>query len=244
MPELVIKVMRDVPAPLTTLRPDVPSGLDAVVQHCLEKDRSRRYADVGELVRALVPFGPPRARLSLEVVNGIVHRASMPGSAFSLQAPPSERVALQPPRALTVASWGGTGAEAKPSRKRLFAWRAAVGLSGLTLAVAGALVVRRFVPEPRPLASDAGLSVSDAASESTPDAGVLPQPLPDAASPADAEADHREARDAGADATRDAGKWWTSGNPTATTPTTSPECKTPYFYDPNGNKVFKLGCLP
>ncbi|WP_394848409.1 sigma 54-interacting transcriptional regulator [Pendulispora brunnea] len=39
-------------------REDVPTGLEAVVLRCLQKSPDERYANVGELARALEPFGP------------------------------------------------------------------------------------------------------------------------------------------------------------------------------------------
>jgi serine/threonine-protein kinase len=251
IPELVLKVLRDTPPPLSSLRPDVPPGLDAIVRRCLEKDRDRRYADVADLVRALVAFGPPRARLSLEVVNGIVHRASLPGSAFSLQAPPSERVSLQPPpRAPTVASWSGTGNDATgPAMRRSRVWVLAGAMAGsVALAGAGVVVLRSAVRETQPLLVDAGPPVSDAISEPPPvDAAVLRDNPADAAPRVEAGAEPREVADAAVRSARDAGTWKWPPVTTATAPTTSTpaiNCNPPYFYDAHGNKVFKLGCLP
>jgi serine/threonine protein kinase len=47
--------------PLAGLRPDLPSGLVAVVQRMMEREPSRRYATPAEVAAALVPFlgGPP-----------------------------------------------------------------------------------------------------------------------------------------------------------------------------------------
>jgi serine/threonine protein kinase len=45
--------------PIEELRPEVPSGLVAVVNRCLLKDRQHRFASVGELAAALGPFAQP-----------------------------------------------------------------------------------------------------------------------------------------------------------------------------------------
>jgi serine/threonine protein kinase len=253
VPALILKVLRDVPAPLTSLRRDVPPGLDAVVRRCLEKDRGQRYADVGALVRALVEFAPARARLSLDVVNGI--QASVPGAAFSLEAPPSHRPSLPAPRAPTAASWGGTGAEAiastRPSPRRWLLAGAVAG--GLGLAAATGAVVRGAVHAVRPAPpADTGALPSVRANEPLPDAALLP--AVDADTPREeAGVAAREALDAAAHAVRDGGpSKWTPPSPwppvtTATAATTgapSVNCNPPYFYDARGNKVFKLGCLP
>jgi serine/threonine-protein kinase len=53
------------PAPdVRLLAPDVPPRLAEAVARALEKDPRRRFADVGELARALEPFGPDRAATS------------------------------------------------------------------------------------------------------------------------------------------------------------------------------------
>ena len=41
------------PEPLRRLRPEIPADLDAIVLRCLAKKPGDRYADVGELERAL-----------------------------------------------------------------------------------------------------------------------------------------------------------------------------------------------
>ncbi len=70
--ELAIKVTSEPPPPLRTYRPDAPPGLDAVIQKCLEKDRRRRYRNVGELSLALLPFAPKRAKALVERISGII----------------------------------------------------------------------------------------------------------------------------------------------------------------------------
>lgn len=48
-----IAVLRDTPALASSLVDDVPPALDRVIERCLEKDPTRRYADAGEVSRAL-----------------------------------------------------------------------------------------------------------------------------------------------------------------------------------------------
>ena len=102
--ELAIKVANEAPTPLRAFRPDAPPGLEAVVFRCLEKDRGRRYGNIGELAVALLPFGPKRARASVERISGIIQAAGLSGSALATPpslppAPPGEVVARTCPRA-------------------------------------------------------------------------------------------------------------------------------------------------
>jgi serine/threonine-protein kinase len=86
--ELVMKVATDSPPLLRSFRPDTPSGLDAVVRRCLEKDRTRRYRNVGELSLALLPFGPPRAKASVERISGILQAAGLSRNALAVPVSP------------------------------------------------------------------------------------------------------------------------------------------------------------
>jgi serine/threonine-protein kinase len=52
-------VLSDDPCPMTRLRRDVPSGLEAVIMQCLARDRAQRWPTAGALARALAPFGSP-----------------------------------------------------------------------------------------------------------------------------------------------------------------------------------------
>jgi serine/threonine-protein kinase len=255
LPELVIKVMRDPVPPVAGHRADVPPALDAVIARCLEKDRERRYPDVAQLALALVEFGSPRARHSLEVVSGIGRR-SHGGDAFSIEMPATAAglplAALRPP---TVASWGGTGAPPVPSppperRTGLF-----VGLGGGLGVCALVALALRLLPRPVELPGDAQAprpATEGAPLVWSPEAGADTVRLADAS---DALTDSGpERRDAPRlePAAADAGRSFRlpptpqPQPPPQTTPPRphpSPNCTPPYFYDGAGNKVFKPECL-
>jgi serine/threonine protein kinase len=55
-----VAVLEQEPAHLTDLRADLSEGLCTVVLRCLHKDPAKRFADVGELAQALLPFGSGR----------------------------------------------------------------------------------------------------------------------------------------------------------------------------------------
>ncbi|AKV02530.1 serine/threonine protein kinase [Labilithrix luteola] len=55
--ETFAQILEKQPVPIRHLVHGVPEGLEHVVMRCLAKRREERFNDVGELARALVPFG-------------------------------------------------------------------------------------------------------------------------------------------------------------------------------------------
>ncbi|MCS6799062.1 MAG: protein kinase [Myxococcota bacterium] len=55
--ELARAIREDAPLPLRRLRPDVPPGLERVVERALSKDPDARWASAEQFAAALVPFG-------------------------------------------------------------------------------------------------------------------------------------------------------------------------------------------
>ncbi len=80
VPELCAAVLKEPARPLRALLPAAPEGLEAVLRRCLEKDPSRRPADMAELAAALRAFGPPEQARS----------SRRPSRALSIAPPPRE----------------------------------------------------------------------------------------------------------------------------------------------------------
>jgi eukaryotic-like serine/threonine-protein kinase len=78
LPALCMSVINDAPPSLASIRKDMPPGLAEVVMRCLAKDKSQRYQSVGELARALAPFGLPESQRSLTRINGVLARRRQP----------------------------------------------------------------------------------------------------------------------------------------------------------------------
>ena len=149
MPELVLQIMSAQPVPLQSRRANLPEGLEAVILRCLEKDRGKRYATVGQLAVELLPFAPKRAKSSVERISGIMQSAGM--SASALAVPPSSDSGVEATsKGGTFATWGRTSATPSKGRTPVI-----VGLL-ITLALAAsgfALLRTPSVPTPDPSAA-------------------------------------------------------------------------------------------
>jgi serine/threonine-protein kinase len=188
MPELCLKVVTEPPIALSSLRPDVPAGICAAIQRCLEKDLKKRFANAAELASALEPFVQPGSRV-------LADRARLAMGSGAQSAPHLAAAAAPPPTMQsgsgstpgTSAPWGTdrvntpTPQRSQPSSSG--AGRVALALAGVALAAgAGFLVLTRSAskePPPRPEAPAAiatdlpGPAAMPAASVSTA-AAALP----------------------------------------------------------------------
>ncbi|HEY5949246.1 MAG TPA: serine/threonine-protein kinase, partial [Kofleriaceae bacterium] len=76
---LCIKVATE---PMRPMETELPAGLAQVVERCLEKQRTKRFANVGELARELAPFArsATQAAITIERTSHVLSRVSdMPG---------------------------------------------------------------------------------------------------------------------------------------------------------------------
>src|SRR6266540_2515765 len=109
LPEIVVKIVSHPLEPLRGRRPDVPQELEAVIGRCLEKDRTKRYANVAELAHALAEFAPRNARPSVERISRVLENAGLSATGFA----PSSPGAIASKESITAASWGQTAPSAK-----------------------------------------------------------------------------------------------------------------------------------
>ena len=99
---LMAMVLTELPAPLQTVRTDVPEGFAAIVNRCLEREPRRRYANVGELARALAAFASPRMRPLADRVSSVL-RTSHGGSRETLASGATSGLDAT----MADPSWGG-----------------------------------------------------------------------------------------------------------------------------------------
>jgi eukaryotic-like serine/threonine-protein kinase len=145
LPDLCLKVVGDAPLSLCELRADIPNAMAKVVEHCLEKDAERRYANAAELASALEPFVPPGSRIVVERARMAMTRAAetpLYGSGvLEREATP----VLQTPPAHTSAptAWGPAKKPRRTSRARGVALWAAAGVALAILGLGAAVGLRR-----------------------------------------------------------------------------------------------------
>ena len=254
--ELVMKVATDPPPLLRPFRADAPSGLDAVVGKCLEKDRTKRYRNVGDLALALLPFGPKRAKAWVERISGILQAAGLSESALAVPVSPAP--GGRQTSAGTLPALERTTAGASGVRARAFRF-AAGGLLVVAGAIAGFILfggLRKGGRDPAQAASSGLAQTSASAVERLPPAATLtPPPEPSASAlPTPAQSPMPNVNRApiptrirmpAPNPTAPA-----TPNPTATpnrsptpNPTPASNCTPPYVIDANGDRQYKPECL-
>src|SRR5882762_1873321 len=140
--QLCAVILHGDPAPLRDTRADAPPGLERIILKCLEKDRARRYAHVGELARDLLEFAPDRSRVSVERVLHLT--ASQPGTAATV--PAKNARSSSPPDVSILPAFETRSAFGKTSRGKQRSRRGLLLVVGIGLASVGAFVVYRSNP--------------------------------------------------------------------------------------------------
>lgn len=199
MPGVMMKITSSEPAPLRASRPDLPAALERVILTCLEKDRSKRFPTVGDLAHALVDFGNPRSRISVERIAGIMAASGVSLSRPDVAPPPSVSLSrpdvAPPPSAVppsavsanaagTMAGWDQRTLNAKRGRGPLLAaltgGAVLLGITWVALRHASepgnGATASAIAPEPAPVTSPASTTVAEprsaASSAVAPSAGV------------------------------------------------------------------------
>ena len=241
---LIVSVLTDPHPSVRSLRRDVPDGIQAVIDRCLDKDPSQRFADVGELARALGPYGPQRGAQSVERISHVLGQArpSAPvlgagplsaGNAATLLAGASS--ATSSPR-LDSRTLSPLSAHPASPRSRAGKWLLIPGVVGLAVA---AMVVLRTLSTP-PMPAAAGPSAAEEAATAAPSATVLvvpaaPVPVASVATVPSSIAPPSSVVPPPTPVT---------GRPRATAAPlpSGPRCKVVSSYDAEGNKHFKQEC--
>jgi serine/threonine-protein kinase len=151
-------ILYEQPAPLRTVRPEIPEELDRVISRCLEKDPAKRTPNVAELARGLAPYAASSSHASVERASRILKRAGLmaelPPAADAGAASVQARTNVSPegahapsPGSQTRSAWGTASRVQRPggARTTLFA---GVAAGVLVAGLASVLLFRRLQPAP------------------------------------------------------------------------------------------------
>ncbi len=98
--EVFAAVLEKTPASLRVHRPDLRPAWDDVVMRCLERAPDARFADVGEMARALVPLGSGRWAQTVPAIERVLaraHRACAATNAAHVDAAVAAAIKSLPP---------------------------------------------------------------------------------------------------------------------------------------------------
>ena len=194
--EVTLNLLCEPPHPLEELRPDLPPRLVAVVMRCLQRDRTRRYPNAIELLRALAPLAREARDDEEEAprsVRGLMLRTQDLAHIVLPSRPPSSRPRSPPPRSsrskrVSAPRRAAPGARAV-SDLPLAAALTAAGLLALALlavrlkqpidpvGAAGAALVAVAEP-PRPAPASPSATEAATASPVLPATTARPSPAP------------------------------------------------------------------
>lgn len=262
LPQLVLRVATDKPTPIRTYLPDIPAGLEQLIDKCLSKPVDDRFADVGALAKALEPFAPPEAIPSIERIHRVLSAAttgggrrqrtvrtspapesSVPVAPLS-QVEAAETLATANPAAaapLVSTNLGGsvqTKPPEPPPRRRAGLW---LGVAAVAALLVGVVVFSSRKPEPQPAAAAPAEPTVTQAPTPTPTPTSTPEPPPPAtvtAPPAPSPSVSVEPPVV-APTSKPTAKPLVKPSATAA----KPNCDPPYVIDAVGNKKYKMECL-
>ncbi|HWP04282.1 MAG TPA: protein kinase [Polyangiaceae bacterium] len=106
LPELcAVIVLESEPPRARNLVPELPDAIDQVIARCLARKVEERFANAAELARALAPFAPIRARVSVDRIAAVL------GPAASLRGLTLAQSNPTAPDSATAGVWSGTTAD-------------------------------------------------------------------------------------------------------------------------------------
>jgi serine/threonine-protein kinase len=73
MAELLYRITREEPLPLSSLRPDLPRELDQIVAWALAKEPESRFQNVYALAHALKPYAPAEGQVLVDRIGHLAH---------------------------------------------------------------------------------------------------------------------------------------------------------------------------
>jgi serine/threonine protein kinase len=247
--ELAIVVAIEPTPSAHALRAGSPIELDAVLFRCLEKQPRDRYRDVAEFAFALLPFASKRAKASVDRISGTIGGGTLRESVHPSPSSPA------PPGTGTLPAVGmTTPGVTRAKRTALGALAIGVAAVAAFAAVAG-LHPKGTDPREIPTASQpahAAVEVPPPAATPSPSAPLAavvdsppserdawsPSPVTTAPGPA---AEHKHPKGNAPPSPVSENAPSPSAAPAPPAPP-RPNCDPPYYYDKQGNRIFKQEC--
>lgn len=88
VPEVIAKIAADPPTPLRDWLPGVDLRLEQTILRCLEKEPAARFPTVAEFAAALLPFGGPRATMTMHRITASLPSMPPPDATIPSNPPP------------------------------------------------------------------------------------------------------------------------------------------------------------
>jgi serine/threonine-protein kinase len=142
LPQVCVNVATRSPAPLREHRSDVPNGLEAVLQRCLEKDPAQRYPSIAALATALSRFGSRHTQTSLDRILRVGQ--DMPDAGEADIVTHHRGATDRPVTTGPLPSWGSTAIRSQKRTRNLLGW-SAMAFCGVALAATWAR--RQWAPD-------------------------------------------------------------------------------------------------
>jgi serine/threonine protein kinase len=269
LPEMCIKIATQSPTTLRSVRPEAPARLEAIILKCLEKDRQARYRHVGDLALALSEFGPARAGAMVDRILGILQGSGQrsESTATGIGSRPMSQGGATLTSPGSIPPFGATNAGTK---RRKTAGRIGLACGFAAVAAAAFLFVRPHSMAPRADDPPVAAVGKPTGTPQEPSAAIVPTstsegswqtaPTRRGASDPDVPAEHGvatapsaapSARTTRRRAAPPAQPAVPSGGASASATTPSPaahppsaaNCDPPFFFDEQGNRVFKQECV-
>lgn len=96
--EIVGLILTNKPEPLSALRPDLPPGMSQIIACCMNTTLDDRYQTVGDLARALAPYGRPEDARLVDKIERVAPPSTLARPMWPSAPPP----ALAPPASRPV----------------------------------------------------------------------------------------------------------------------------------------------
>jgi serine/threonine protein kinase len=135
-PEIIAKIIQNLPTPPRARREDIPAGLEAVILRCLRTEPRDRFAHVAALANALLPFAAAEDADSVAAISRVVESSPRP-RVREMETPLAPLIARVAPPLATPMEIASTISELNfPAPKKSRRW-GVLALVGTALAGVG-----------------------------------------------------------------------------------------------------------